>query len=123
MKNLTTIEDAAAYLDRKPVPCVKRGDLYYIVDHHHTLAALNASGHDVKVTLVVIMDIPEDLGTLQMFWDFMERRGFTFMRNPDYTHCDFDVSQLPRHTTSHPSPRTNTHTEHDATFTPQSQLK
>lgn len=91
MKNLTTIEDAAAYLDRKPVPCVKRGDLYYIVDHHHTLAALNASGHDVKVTLVVIMDIPEDLGTLQMFWDFMERRGFTFMRNPDYTHCDFDA--------------------------------
>lgn len=51
-----------------------------------------ASGYDVKVTLVVIMDIPEDLGTLDMFWDFMERRGFTFMRNPDYTHCNYDVS-------------------------------
>jgi len=45
----------------------------------------------VKVTLVVIMDIPEDLGTLDMFWDFMERRGFTFMRNPDYTHCNYDA--------------------------------
>lgn len=40
MKNLSTEEDAAAYLDRKPVPVVKRGDLYYAVDHHHTLAAL-----------------------------------------------------------------------------------
>jgi len=43
MKNLATEEDAAAYLDRKPVPVVKRGDLYYAVDHHHTLAALQVS--------------------------------------------------------------------------------
>jgi hypothetical protein len=57
-------------------------------------ACVQASGYDVKVTLVVIMDIPEDLGTLDMFWDFMERRGFTFMRNPDYTHCNYDVSDL-----------------------------
>jgi hypothetical protein len=43
MKNLATEEDAAAYLDRKPVPVVKRGDLYYAVDHHHTLAALQVT--------------------------------------------------------------------------------
>lgn len=50
MKNLADPEMAQAYLDRKPVPAVKRGDVYYVIDHHHTLAALEASGLDVKVS-------------------------------------------------------------------------
>jgi len=93
MKNLTTEEDAQKYLNRKPVPAVKRGEIYYIVDHHHTLCALEASGWDVKVTIVVIMEVPEDLSTIDQFWVFMEHRGWSFVRNSDYTKGSF--SQLP----------------------------
>eukprot|EP00241_Pyramimonas_parkeae_P002062 CAMPEP_0114253312 /NCGR_PEP_ID=MMETSP0058-20121206/16319_1 /TAXON_ID=36894 /ORGANISM="Pyramimonas parkeae, CCMP726" /LENGTH=490 /DNA_ID=CAMNT_0001367337 /DNA_START=270 /DNA_END=1742 /DNA_ORIENTATION=+ len=87
MKNLADPEMAQAYLDRKPVPAVKRGDVYYVIDHHHTLAALEASGLDVKVTIVPVMEIPEDLAPMDFFWKFMENRGWSFIRNADYTHA------------------------------------
>lgn len=85
MKNLLDEETAQAYLDRKPVPAVKRGDMYYVVDHHHTLAALEASGFDVKVTVVVILEVPEDLCPAEFFWRFLETRCWSFVRNQDYT--------------------------------------
>jgi len=93
MKNLIDEDAAQSYLNRKPVPAVKRGDFYYVIDHHHTLAALEASGWDVKVTIVVVQDVPEDLAPLEFFWSFMEKRGMSFIRNPDFTHATVD--QLP----------------------------
>jgi len=94
MKNLLCEETAQEYLDRKPVPVVKRGEFYYVIDHHHTLAALEASGWDVKVTIVVVQDIPEDLAPLEFFWNYMEKRGMCFIRNVDYTHASVDKLPL-----------------------------
>ena len=35
----------------KPVPVVKYRGYYYVVDHHHTLSALELAGWEVDVTL------------------------------------------------------------------------
>ena len=44
MQKLTSKEAAQAYMNQKPVPCVKRGDCWYTIDHHHTLVALEVRG-------------------------------------------------------------------------------
>lgn len=40
-----------------------------------------------QVTIVPVMEIPEDLAPMDFFWKFMENRGWSFIRNADYTHA------------------------------------
>ena len=54
-------ETAREYMAVKPVPVVKYRGYYYVVDHHHTLSALELAGWEVDVTLEEIYVFEDDL--------------------------------------------------------------
>ena len=64
-KHLTSLSDAQAYMDQKPVPVVvgPDGRTPYLLDHHHVLAALDLAGPDfagvsLSVYVVVVVSLP-----------------------------------------------------------------
>jgi len=83
LSNFKDVESATAYMARKPIPYVKYRGLKYVVDHHHTLAALNLAGWDIDVYMEEIFEYDDDL-TEEMFWGIMEGKGWSFCVDQDY---------------------------------------
>ena len=83
LSNFKDFESATAYMARKPIPYVKYRGLKYVVDHHHTLAALNLAGWDIDVYMEEIFDYDDDL-TEERFWGIMEGKGWSFCVDQDY---------------------------------------
>jgi hypothetical protein len=87
LSNFSSEDTAQAYMETKPVPAVKYQGLYYVVDHHHTLAALELSGWDVKVTIEEIYQFEDDLSE-DGFWGIMEGKGWSFCRDENYKRLE-----------------------------------
>eukprot|EP00854_Cymbomonas_tetramitiformis_P004394 gene4394-5403_t len=85
LQNFRTEEEAQTYMDTKPVPYIQRGSKKYVVDHHHTLVALEMSGWNPKVTLQCVDELDAEERGKEAFWGYLEGRGWAFMRDPDYT--------------------------------------
>lgn len=91
LKNFTSADAAQRYMDAKPVPYVLRGGKLFIVDHHHTLVALDlfcrSTGADPYVTLEQIRSF-DQAGDSSLsaaaFWGFMEGKGWAFLRDAAY---------------------------------------
>ena len=81
-------------MDSKPVPYVQRGSKKYIVDHHHTLAALELSGFDVEITLEQVRSFDKTEQTLEGFWGYLEGRGWAFLRDENYNRIP--IAKLPK---------------------------
>eukprot|EP00912_Choanoflagellata_sp_UC4_P002474 UC4_evm3s1566 len=78
-KSFLTSEDAQDEMDDTPVPVVLGPDRnFYILDHHHTLAALDFSGFDVQVSLYVVCDW-SDVKSVSEFWDRMKTSNFAYL--------------------------------------------
>jgi len=77
-------------MDGKPVPYVQRGSKKYIVDHHHTLVALELSGLDVDITLEQIRSFDKAEQSLEGFWGYLEGRGWAFLRDEQYARIPID---------------------------------
>ncbi len=83
------------------MPYVQRGKNKYVVDHHHTLTALelfvNSTGCDVYITLERIRSFNKDEQnslTDEAFWGLMEGKGWAFLRDENYNRSA--VSSLPK---------------------------
>ena len=87
LSNFSSEENAREYMAIKPVPAVKYRGYYYVVDHHHTLAALELAGWDVDVTLEEIYEFEDDLSE-EAFWGIMEGKGWSFCRDESYKRID-----------------------------------
>lgn len=102
LKNFTSADAAQKYMDTKPVPYVLRNGKLYIVDHHHTLVALDLfarnTGADPFVTMEQIrsFDSAGDGASLSTaaFWGFMEGKGWAFLRDASYNRTP--VEALPQ---------------------------
>ena len=94
MQQFTSEAAAQRYMDSKPVPYVQRGSKKYIVDHHHTLAALELSGFDVEITLEQVRSFDKTEQTLEGFWGYMEGRGWAFLRDENYNRIP--IAKLPK---------------------------
>jgi hypothetical protein len=94
MQQFTSEDAAQRYMDSKPVPYVQRGSKKYIVDHHHTLAALELSGFDVDITLEQVRSFDKTEQTLEGFWGYMEGRGWAFLRDENYNRIP--IAKLPK---------------------------
>lgn len=83
----------------QPVPYVQRGKNKYVVDHHHTLAALElftrSTGCDITLTLERVRSFdappsgsdgsaPPSALTDDAFWGLMEGKGWAFLRDEQY---------------------------------------
>ena len=76
-KNFATFKKSQTEMTASPIPVVKRGNVLYVVDHHHTLSALDRSGFDVDVTIKVVCDYSKELE--HTFWSSMARDGFAYL--------------------------------------------
>ena len=94
LQQFTSEAAAQRYMDTKPVPYVQRGSKKYIVDHHHTLAALELSGFDVEVTLEQVRAFDKTEQTLEGFWGYLEGRGWAFLRDENYNRIP--IAKLPK---------------------------
>ena len=73
----------------RQVPYVTRGDgLMYVLDHHHTLAALELSGwEDVEVTFELVYEFDEgvlDTSNNDLFYGFLSGKGWTYLLDEQY---------------------------------------
>ena len=91
LKNFTSEAAAQRYMDSKPVPYVQRGKNKYVVDHHHTLAALelfcSSTSTDLYITMELIRqfdDSEKNSLTEEAFWGLMEGKGWAFLRDESY---------------------------------------
>uniref|UniRef100_A0A7S3F356 ParB-like nuclease n=1 Tax=Prasinoderma singulare TaxID=676789 RepID=A0A7S3F356_9VIRI len=89
MAKCADASSAQKYMDRKPVPYVTRGDgLMYVLDHHHTLAALELSGwEDVEVTFELVYEFDEgvlDTSNNDLFYGFLSGKGWTYLLDEQY---------------------------------------
>ena len=91
--NFSSEETAREYMAVKPVPVVKYRGYYYVVDHHHTLSALELAGWEVDVTLEEIYVFEDDLNE-EAFWGIMEGKGWSFCRDENYRRID--LKDLPK---------------------------
>ena len=94
LQQFTSEAAAQRYMDSKPVPYVQRGSKKYIVDHHHTLAALELSGFDVEITLEQVRSFDKTEQTLEGFWGYLEGRGWAFLRDENYNRIP--IAKLPK---------------------------
>jgi hypothetical protein len=94
LQQFTSEAAAQRYMDSKPVPYVQRGSKKYIVDHHHTLAALELSGFDVDITLEQVRSFDKTEQTLEAFWGYLEGRGWAFLRDENYNRIP--IIKLPK---------------------------
>ena len=101
LKNLISEAAAQRYMDSKPVPYVQRGKNKYVVDHHHTLAALElftrSTGCDVTITLERIRSFDkteQNSLTDEAFWGLMEGKGWAFLRDENYNRSS--TGSLPK---------------------------
>jgi hypothetical protein len=94
LQQFTSEAAAQRYMDSKPVPYVQRGSKKYIVDHHHTLAALELSGFDVDITLEQVRSFDKTEQTLEGFWGYLEGRGWAFLRDENYNRIP--IVKLPK---------------------------
>ena len=102
----------------QPVPYVQRGKNKYVVDHHHTLAALElftrSTGCDITLTLERVRSFdapPADSNsssssaasnasaavtalTDEAFWGLMEGKGWAFLRDEQYNRSP--IASLPK---------------------------
>jgi len=109
LKNFTSEAAAQRYMDSKarpasrpaaptagadfpplaqPVPYVQRGKNKYVVDHHHTLAALELFCKSTETDLYVTMErirqfdkSEQNSLTDEAFWGVMEGKGWAFLRD------------------------------------------
>jgi len=93
LANFKDYHTAAEYMSRKPVPFVSYRGKRYVVDHHHTLAALELSGWDVEVKMEEIFEYDADL-TEERFWGIMEGKGWSFCWDADYKRMEY--SDIPK---------------------------
>ena len=93
LANFSSEETAREYMAVKPVPVVKYRGYYYVVDHHHTLSALELAGWEVDVTLEEIYVFEDDLNE-EAFWGIMEGKGWSFCRDENYRRID--LKDLPK---------------------------
>lgn len=90
LANFKDFESAKAYMERKPVPYVSYRGLRYVVDHHHTLAALQLAGWDVDIYMEQIFEYDDDLSE-ERFWGIMEGKGWSFCWDSDYSRLEHDA--------------------------------
>jgi len=121
LKNFTSEAAAQRYMDSKarpasrpaaptagadfpplaqPVPYVQRGKNKYVVDHHHTLAALELFCKSTETDLYVTMErirqfdkSEQNSLTDEAFWGVMEGKGWAFLRDENYNRSS--VTDLP----------------------------
>ena len=93
LANFKDFDTAQAYMSRKPVPYVSYRGKRYVVDHHHTLAALELSGWDVDVVMEEIFEYDADL-TEERFWGIMEGKGWSFCWDAEYKRMEY--SDIPK---------------------------
>ena len=63
-------------MSKKPVPCVRYKDLYFVIDHHHTLVSVELSGFDPEIVLEIVHNyVDGENSTPAAFWSFMEAKG------------------------------------------------
>jgi len=89
LANFKDADSAKAYMARKPIPYVKYRGLRYVVDHHHTLAALNLAGWDIDVYMEEIFEYDDDIGD-DRFWGNMEGKGWSFCWDSDYSRLSHE---------------------------------
>lgn len=84
----------------QPVPYVQRGKNKYVVDHHHTLAALELFCKSTETDLYVTMErirqfdkSEQNSLTDEAFWGVMEGKGWAFLRDENYNRSS--VTDLP----------------------------
>lgn len=67
-KHMGSQDDAQDELDEKVVPvCKGPGDLFYVLDHHHLLAALDASDYPkARPTMHVVCDLSDSKTTQEV---------------------------------------------------------
>ena len=93
LANFKDFDTASAYMARKPVPYVSYRGKRYVVDHHHTLAALELSGWDVDVKMEEIFEYDADLAE-ERFWGIMEGKGWSFCWDAEYKRMEY--SDIPK---------------------------
>ena len=90
LKNFMTAEEAQAYMNVKPVPYVQRGKYKYILDHHHTLCALEMSGfHGTEVVLARVMEEDSKTRSREAFFGYLEGRGWAYLRDKNYERVNY----------------------------------
>eukprot|EP00300_Choanocystis_sp_HF-7_P017842 c19852_g1_i1.p1 GENE.c19852_g1_i1~~c19852_g1_i1.p1 ORF type:complete len:337 (+),score=67.45 c19852_g1_i1:2-1012(+) len=91
-KDFTSSDAAQRTMDKSPVPVVLGPhNNVYLVDHHHTVCALDLSTYRVNVTISVVCDL-SDIQSIPVFWDVLRERNYALLVNrPEY-----DVTSLPR---------------------------
>jgi len=74
------------YLLLRPVPVVKRGEKFYLVDHHHMVRALyEAIGNELGDDLFVYVNVMFDATSLTEvhFWKAMFERNYVYLFGAD----------------------------------------
>lgn len=78
-KDFSTKDDAQKNIDDEIVPGVRGPDNFiYVVDHHHTLCALDYSGFQETVVTIDIICDKSNLST-DDFWSYMVSNNFVFL--------------------------------------------
>ena len=82
------------------MPYVQRGKNKYVVDHHHTLAALDLFCTSTETDLYITMErirqfdkTEQNSLTDEAFWGLMEGKGWAFLRDENYNRSN--VAELP----------------------------
>eukprot|EP00899_Mesostigma_viride_P027407 jgi/Mesvir1/7851/Mv11786-RA.1 len=88
LTSFSSAEGAQAYMDKKPIPVIQRGDNLYVLDHHHTLAALEMSDFNPRITLDVMLKFAEGERSEEVFWGFLEGKGWAYLRDENYNRLD-----------------------------------
>lgn len=83
-KSMGSAEEAQKEFDKKIVPVVKRGAALYVLDHHHTLAALDYAGAALATavcpTVHVVCDFSAESSDETAFWAKMRAHMYAFGR-------------------------------------------
>ena len=99
-KNMKTAADAQLEIGDKAIPVVKWGSELFLTDGHHTLSALDASGHwgvIVKITISCDWSHMNE----RSFWTAMASSGFAYLfdrpsGNVNALPTKIDPSELPK---------------------------
>jgi hypothetical protein len=92
LEDYDTKSHAQDEMDQNPIPAViGPNNIFYVVDHHHELSALDYSGYsDVSVTLNVSCD-QRLLPTMNAFWDMMTESHLVYLG----AHPNGNLNALP----------------------------
>src|SRR5690606_32108462 len=112
-KDFQTSSDAQKQIDSGPTPVVTGpGPAFYIVDEHHTLCALEYSGHtSVSVTFDVMCD--KRHLSKEVFWIEMSSQNLAYLAS----HPHGTTNKLPEQITWQDLPETFSFTAANNVFT------